>query len=169
VIFSGEGSHASSNNVVSHNVITNSRVRDNVEAYWGGRVGTGNVLSDNCIGGGGYDDGDGGILDGPISEIGFAARNNLLRVPDYANRAAGDFTIPEDDPCFAVLGGALTPPPPLSRPPSPTSCADRMATTRRLARKLDRVRAREASPRRVNRAKKRLQRARARSRAACAG
>jgi nitrous oxidase accessory protein NosD len=166
VIISGEGSHASSGNVIEHNVITNSRVRDNVESYWDSRVGTGNVVRDNCIGGGAYDDGDGGILDGPIAEIGFAARNNLIHVPDYADRAAGDFTIPADDPCFAILGGALTPPP-VARPPS--ACAPRMAATHRMAAKLARVRARHASRRRVTRAEKRLQRARARSRAACFG
>ncbi len=43
VIFGGHETTASSNNIVEHNVITNSKIRDNVESSWGGDPGTGNV------------------------------------------------------------------------------------------------------------------------------
>ena len=104
VIISGAGNDASSGTVIANNVITNSRVRDNVESYWEQKVGKNNIVHDNCIGGGANDDGDGGILDG--SGVGFKAHDNLLKVPDYANPAAGDFRIPASNPCAAILKGA---------------------------------------------------------------
>jgi parallel beta-helix repeat protein len=60
VIFAGESArgeysrgYASSHNRVAGNVITGARRLGNVDVYWGGPVGTGNVLEDNCLGGGG--------------------------------------------------------------------------------------------------------------------
>jgi parallel beta-helix repeat protein len=49
LIYAGEGSAASDNNVVELNVIANSTLDSNVESYWGGTVGVGNVLRNNCI------------------------------------------------------------------------------------------------------------------------
>ena len=50
VIFGGAGGQTSDNNVVEHNIITNSQLRRNVESYWGsGPVGVGNVARNNCI------------------------------------------------------------------------------------------------------------------------
>ncbi|MFN8113683.1 MAG: right-handed parallel beta-helix repeat-containing protein [Solirubrobacterales bacterium] len=73
VIFSGGEGTASSDNVVEHNVITNSRVRDNVESYWGnGPVGNGNVVRENCIGG----DGGGPPPEGSPPMRGFEAYSN---------------------------------------------------------------------------------------------
>ena len=108
VIISGAGSLASADNVIENNVITNSRIRDNVESYWDNKVGTGNVVRNNCIGGGAYDDGDGGILGG--GNTGFKATDNLLKAPDYANARTGDFTISDSNPCAAILRGAPKPP-----------------------------------------------------------
>lgn len=106
VIFGGSEETASSNNIVEHNVITNSKIRDNVESSWGGPHGSGNVARENCVGGGAYDDGDGGVLGDYPGGLGFSAANNTIRVPAFANRAGGDFTIPADDPCAALLGGS---------------------------------------------------------------
>jgi parallel beta-helix repeat protein len=86
VIFGGDESHASSGNLVARNVITNSRVRDNVESHWEGRPGTGNVLRDNCIGGGAYDDGDMGIQH---PAIGFSRLRNREPVGTGADCEAG--------------------------------------------------------------------------------
>lgn len=102
VIFSGANGTVSSNNIVEHNVIVNSRIRDNVDSWWEAGVGTGNVVHDNCIGGGPYDNGDGGIKGGP--GLGFTATDNLLRVPTLADLAA--LTILPSDPCAAVIAGA---------------------------------------------------------------
>ena len=57
VIFGGSAETASSDNVVTNNVITNSKIRNNIESSWGGPIGSGNVARNNCIGGGGSDDG----------------------------------------------------------------------------------------------------------------
>ncbi|MCB0865679.1 MAG: right-handed parallel beta-helix repeat-containing protein [Solirubrobacterales bacterium] len=105
VIFGGHETTASSNNIVEHNVITNSKIRDNVESSWGGDPGTGNVARDNCVGGGAYDEGDGGILQSYPGGLGFKAVDNLIHVPKYANADGGDFTIPSDDPCAEIIAG----------------------------------------------------------------
>lgn len=109
VIFGGSEQTASSNSIVEHNVITNSRIRDNVESSWGGPVGSGNIARDNCVGGGAYDEGDGGILQGNAATLGFVARDNLIEVPPFANEAADDFTIPASSPCAALIAGSETP------------------------------------------------------------
>ncbi len=105
VIFGGSEESASSNNIVENNVITNSKIRDNVESSWGGPIGKGNIARNNCVGGGKYDEGDGGVLAGPADELGFKAIGNTVRVPAFANAAAGDFSIPSSDPCAGLLGG----------------------------------------------------------------
>ena len=79
VIFSGAGSYASSDNVLIHNVIVYSRIRWNVEYYWGsGPVGTNNVVKENCIFGGARGD----VL-GP--QIGYAATANIFVEPEFAS------------------------------------------------------------------------------------
>jgi parallel beta-helix repeat protein len=98
VLFAGDSSTASSNNTVSNNVITYSKLRYNVESYWGGATGTGNVATNNCVYGG---------AQGNIgSQSGFSAVNNLVQDPQYRDRANGDYTIPATNPCAALLGGA---------------------------------------------------------------
>jgi parallel beta-helix repeat protein len=104
IIFGGSEEAASSNNVVEHNVITNSKLRDNVESSWGGPVGSGNVVRSNCVGGGAYDEGDGGIL--KDEKAGFSTVGNILEAPTYANPDAGDFTIDPSSPCAAMVAGA---------------------------------------------------------------
>lgn len=108
IIFSGTEDSASRNTVVEHNVITNSRVRDNVESSYGegDPIGTGNVVRNNCIGGGAYDEGDGGILS---PSVGFTAKKNLTVAPDFVDQAAGDYKIPSDDPCAEIVAGATAP------------------------------------------------------------
>lgn len=105
VIFGGETTTASSNNIVEHNVITNSKIRDNVESSWGGDPGAGNIARDNCVGGGAYDEGDGGILQSYPGGLGFKALDNIVHVPKFVNADGGDFTIPADDPCAEILAG----------------------------------------------------------------
>ena len=164
IIISGAGPNASSDNVIENNVITNSRIRDNVESNWESKVGSGNVVRDNCIGGGANDDGDGGILEG--SNIGFEAVDNLITIPAYANRAAGNFTIPADDPCAAILAGAAAP---TVATGSRTACVSSKAAVNRAAAKVRSLRDRGAARRPIAKAKKSLKRARARANAACRG
>lgn len=79
VLFGGDEDSASSGNVVIHNLIVGSTIRNNVESSWAGPVGSDNVVRDNCIGRGAYDDGDAGI-----AGDGFTALGNVLAIPGRA-------------------------------------------------------------------------------------
>ena len=65
IIFSGVGGSASSDNVVENNVITNSRLRHDVESWYPDLVGERNVVRNNCVHGG---------TQGPISN-GYGVRH----------------------------------------------------------------------------------------------
>ena len=100
IIFGGAGSQSSDDNLVKGNVITNSTIRYNVESYWSGAVGTGNVVRDNCVwtARNSYDgtpEGS-GIQD---SQVGFSIRGNVIADPRYVDRAAGDFTLQARSRC----------------------------------------------------------------------
>lgn len=73
VIFGGGPDSASSGNIVEGNLISGSRVRHNIEASWGGPVGTGNIARDNCVFGGARGDIAGGIQE---PAVGFTATGN---------------------------------------------------------------------------------------------
>ncbi|HJZ60739.1 MAG TPA: right-handed parallel beta-helix repeat-containing protein [Miltoncostaeaceae bacterium] len=115
VIISGEGGLASSGSVVRDNVITNSTIRNNVESSFPSAVGTGNVVTHNCVFGGRQ----GNI--GPAR--GFTAIGNVTADPLYLNRGAKDFALRAGSPC-AGMGPAVTtsaapaadPAPPPTRP-----------------------------------------------------
>jgi glycosyltransferase involved in cell wall biosynthesis len=101
--FSGNESSASSDNVVTRNVISNSTGYWNVQSYWPGPVGSGNAVARNCVHGGNRDSDyneNGGISDGP----GFNAVGNLIASPDYVSRNAKDFRLRKDSECRAVYG-----------------------------------------------------------------
>ena len=103
--FSGDDSGASSGNVVTRNVISNSTAYWNVQSYWPGPVGSGNVVSHNCVHGGNPDSDyneNGGISGGP----GFSAVGNLIATPDYVNRNAKNFRLRRDSECRGVYGGS---------------------------------------------------------------
>jgi nitrous oxidase accessory protein NosD len=107
VSFSGGESSASSRNVVTRNVISNSTRYWNVQSYWQGPVGSGNVVSRNCVYGGNPDphyNERGGISEGP----GFAAVANLTASPAYVNRQAKDLRLRRDSMCRAVYGSAAS-------------------------------------------------------------
>jgi hypothetical protein len=90
------GLQASSGNVIEHNLITNSRVRYNVESHWdGGLVGIGNVVRRNCIHGGARHPDRHGLA----PDSGFHAIDNVLADPLYEDRAAGDYRVRPGSPC----------------------------------------------------------------------
>ncbi len=108
IIFGGDSGSASSDTIVRNNLITNSRLRDNVESYYdqGDPVGRNNLVTDNCISGGAYDDGDGGIQQ---EAKGFDAKANLIESPDYENAQAGDYTVEPGTACAAIVAGEEIP------------------------------------------------------------
>jgi parallel beta-helix repeat protein len=103
--FSGDGGYASSNNKVEGNVISNSRVRWNVESWWGSGVGSGNVARANCLyatNRRSYYDSDGGV---DTSGGGFTKRSNKVANPRYANRSARDLRLAPGSRCRGVFAG----------------------------------------------------------------
>jgi nitrous oxidase accessory protein NosD len=100
IIFGGARRVAASDNLVRGNVISNSRIRSNVEWHFDGPIGRGNVLRGNCIGGGIRDAGNGGIME---PQIGFKAVGNLVAEPAF--RAPGDYRLTPGSPCTRVFAG----------------------------------------------------------------
>jgi hypothetical protein len=102
IIFGGLPRVAARDNLVRGNVISNSRIRNNVEWHFEGTVGTGNVVRRNCIGGGAGDDGDG---DGGVMQpvVGFTLVDNLLAQPAF--RAPGDYRLKPGSACTRVFAG----------------------------------------------------------------
>jgi parallel beta-helix repeat protein len=99
--FSGDDTSASSGNVVVHNVIANSTRWWNVQSYWGGQEGTGNLVRANCFHGGNpnpHYNQRGGLSDDP----GFTARENLIAAPSFIDRGAKDFRLRRDSQCRQV-------------------------------------------------------------------
>ena len=86
VLFGGTVEVAPRDNLVEHNLITNSRTRYNVESHFepGGPIGENNVVRKNCIEGGVRDDGSGGIA----AQIGFDAIDNVTRARPGLPRAS---------------------------------------------------------------------------------
>jgi parallel beta-helix repeat protein len=82
VVFGASGRQSSNDNTVEDNIITNSHILYNVYSAYGpgDRVGTGNLVRENCIGGGAMDNvaNPGGIR---FDHAGFRLWHNLLAVP----------------------------------------------------------------------------------------
>lgn len=98
IIFSGDDGKASSNNLVQHNVITDSLIRADVESWYpvGNPVGVGNVVRENCLYGGHNVPGG--------TSTGFQATSNLIADPRYGDPDKGDFRIDAGNPCAKLLG-----------------------------------------------------------------
>ncbi len=102
ILFSSESAgggysaaYASSDNLVTHNVISNSRVRANLEAWWAGPIGVGNVAKSNCLWNGAQ-----GNLD--LSAGGVLAIANVVADPGFVNRGAKDFQLKASSPCAGM-------------------------------------------------------------------
>jgi parallel beta-helix repeat protein len=116
VLFSGDSGLASSNNVVTRNIVSNAVVRYNVESWWpdGNPVGTGNSATDNCV----WNGAQGNVA----AQVGFTASANKAVNPLYANRAAKDFQLQSGSPC-AGYGPDVTTTPAANPPPPPPAPA----------------------------------------------
>jgi hypothetical protein len=106
----------SANNVVEHNVISNSVLRWNIEDWE--LTGGGNVARLNCVWTartGSYAR-EGGVM---VTRD-FTALQNLIADPRFVNRTAKDFRLAAGSPCAALLAAGGTPPPPAPQPgPAP--------------------------------------------------
>lgn len=104
VSFSGDSGVASNNNLVQYNVISNSRIRANVESWYprGNLVGVGNLVRDNCLFRG---------HQGTVISVagGFTVASNVISDPLYADVAAGDFHVGQGSLCAPILEGRLPP------------------------------------------------------------
>jgi parallel beta-helix repeat protein len=99
LIFAGSGDLASSDNVVAENIISNStgaldgdNYGWNVTSFWGSAVGSGNVLTRNCL----WDGAAGNVNE---AAGGFSSSGNRLANPDYVSRVTGDFRLRPGSPC----------------------------------------------------------------------
>lgn len=115
VTFSGEGGLVSSGNVVERNIISNSRIRHNVESWWADEVGVGNRADRNCLWN--------GKMGNVAAQVGFTASDNTVADPRFVDRLRGDFTLAAGSPCLDAApqtGLVPAPPPALPAPPPST-------------------------------------------------
>lgn len=111
LVISGDGQDASSNNLIENNVISNSRERWNVESFWnGGKVGTGNVLRDNCLVASNSDDyynQDGGVMPASEGGKGFASFANRSVDSSFVATATASLSSQDGNACgdgaFVIL------------------------------------------------------------------
>ena len=99
IIVSGEGGQASSHTNIYDNILSNARLRHDVESWWpvGNPVGVDNVVHDNCVWGGRE-----GTID--TSGGGLRASNNLKINPQYVSARGHDYEMSPDSPCLALVG-----------------------------------------------------------------
>ena len=93
LLFAGDDGLAASDSHVVGNVIAGSLVRYNVESWYppGNPVGTGNVVSGNCL----WKGAQGNLGD----RVGFAAYDNLVAAPGFVDAAAKDFRLRAGSSC----------------------------------------------------------------------
>ncbi len=94
VVIGGESGVPSSGNTVEFNVITYAATY-NIESWWGGSVGSGNVARNNCV----YGGGQGNIG----SNVGFASQGNQTINPLFVNRSARDYRLQSSSGCLEII------------------------------------------------------------------
>jgi parallel beta-helix repeat protein len=95
LIFAGDVSTASNNNVVRFNVIADSTRQYNVQSWWSGPKGNGNTLTQNCLWNGAK-----GNID--ASSGGFATSGNMVANPLFADPAHGNYRLQARSPCAGM-------------------------------------------------------------------
>ena len=100
IVLGGETSEASSNNVVTRNVVAYAQTY-NITSGWHDLIGTGNVVERNCLWAG-----ENGNIDG--SDGGFSAYANDVANPAFRNRQSHDYRLRRSSRCRRVIGGQST-------------------------------------------------------------
>lgn len=98
IILGSDGSTTTSHVAVVNNIITNSRSA--VSTYWGGAVGTGNVVRNNVA----Y-----GTTSTAFAGSGVTYEGNRLADPRYADRAGGNYRLQDGSPALSAADPAFTP------------------------------------------------------------
>jgi chitodextrinase len=96
VVFGGDSSYASSNNVAERNVISYA-VTYNVTSTWSGSVGSGNIARNNCLWAGKM-----GNVN--TSNGGFTASSNTVTNPLFLDRRNRDYRLAAVSACLGVVG-----------------------------------------------------------------
>ena len=96
VVFGGDTSYSSKDNIVEYNVITFAATY-NVTSTWSGAVGSGNIARNNCVWAG---------KSGNVSTSrgGFTASGNLTNDPLFVSRSSRDYRLAAASPCLALVG-----------------------------------------------------------------
>jgi hypothetical protein len=96
VIFAGDDDHASSGNLIEHNVVAYAET-SNVTSNWDGPTGESNVVRRNCLWSGKEHDID-------DSSGGFVVSANLVAPPLFVDRGRHDYRLRGNSRCRHVLG-----------------------------------------------------------------
>jgi hypothetical protein len=123
LLFGGDTSYTSSNNLIEANVVTNTATYG-VTTSWGGTVGTGNVARNNCFF---------NTASGVYGGSGYSSSGGVTGDPLFADRANRDYRMSPLSPCLPVVGydtaakllGAVSVVDPVPAPsPSPAPTAE---------------------------------------------
>jgi hypothetical protein len=94
IIVAGDTAYNSRDNVIELNVVAFSQTA-NIETWWGGTVGTGNLARKNCVWAG---------KQANITGSGLTATENLVTDPLFVNRASRDYRLSATGACRALIG-----------------------------------------------------------------
>ena len=100
IVVGGDDSTASSDNLITQNVISNALDEYLVQSYWAGPVGTGNRVEHNCL----YRGALGTII---APRLGFEATGNVVAAPRYEDAAAHDYRMFPGSRCLSLVGGDI--------------------------------------------------------------
>lgn len=102
----GRDVYSSSNSTIENNIISNSKVRWNLESWWGEAqtIGKGNAVRNNCAYASNLNsryNSNGTIRTG--SSVGYALSDNVVADPLFLNRTVKDLRLHSGSPCASVL------------------------------------------------------------------
>jgi parallel beta-helix repeat protein len=95
IIFSGAEGRSSDNNLVQHNLVVNSLIRSDIESWYpaDAPLGSGNLVSENCVSARGID----------TSRGGFSAQGNVTAAAEDIVAAGNGYGVRPGSACAAVV------------------------------------------------------------------